>query len=65
MTKNVGDASLDQHPHEPIEGIVEDNSVRHSLDSIDEMGISVFILPVFLLYVDLMVECDVATQVLS
>ena len=33
---DVSDAPLDQHPPEPVEGIVEDNSVRHSLDSMDE-----------------------------
>ena len=33
---DVADAPLDQHPPEPMEGIVEDNSVRHSLDLMDQ-----------------------------
>ena len=33
---DVADAALDQHPPEPMEGIVEDNSVRHSLDLMDQ-----------------------------
>ena len=33
---DVADAPLDQHPPEPMEGIVEDNSVGHSLDLMDQ-----------------------------
>ena len=36
--EDVTDAPLDQHPPEPMEGIVDDNSVRHSLDLMDQIS---------------------------